>query len=182
MIAATLAISTGSASAHVPFPAPPRHRASCGTRPVPALCKLHWFVRRTWSLQDARGLRRSRYWWSAERNPQDAPWLEQREAWRFRAQRITAIPLHPWTAAWFADAMCVHHFEGAWNAVDPSGTYFGGMQEDVPFQQAYGPAFYARYGMADRWPPRDQLVAAWRAWRRRGWEPWPNTAAMCGLL
>lgn len=53
---------------------------------------------------------------------------------------------------------------------------------DMNFQEAYGLEFLRRYGTADRWPPHDQLVAAYRAWKVRGWEPWPNTAAACGLL
>jgi hypothetical protein len=100
-------------------------------------------------------------------------------AWRARAWRVGHIPLAPWPPGWLADALCIHHYEGAWN--DPGAPYWGGMQMDMTFQSAYGAAFLARYGTADHWPPRDQLIASLRAWRVRGWTPWPTTSADCGL-
>ena len=147
---------------------------------MPALCRLHWWVHRVHSLERERSLPRSRYWYSAERHPAAAPWLEQREAWRGRAERVARIPLAPWPAGWLADALCVHSYEGAWNAVDPTGTYRGGMQFDEGTWLANGGAAYAP--RADLASPRDQLLVALATWRARGWEPWPNTAAECGLL
>jgi hypothetical protein len=76
--------------------------------------------------------------------------------------------------------MCVHHYEGAWN--DPGAPYWGGLQMDRSFMAAYGARFLEHYGTADHWPPIDQLIAAYKAWLLRGWEPWPNTARACGLL
>jgi hypothetical protein len=52
---------------------------------------------------------------------------------------------------------------------------------DTGFQSAYGPEFVARWGTANNWPVYAQLIAAERAYRSRGFGPWPNTAAMCGL-
>jgi hypothetical protein len=179
-LAASSALTASPASAHVPWPRPPHQRSSCSTRPAPALCRLHWFVRRTWGLQDARGLHRSHYWWTAERNPARAPWLARREAWRARARRVAAIPIAPWPPWWLSDALCIHRGEGAWN--DPNAPYWGGLQMDASFMATYGPAYLARWGTADHWPPRDQLIAAWRAYQTRGFTPWPNTAAACGLL
>jgi hypothetical protein len=75
---------------------------------------------------------------------------------------------------------CIHRYEGAWN--DPNPPYFGGLQMDMNFQRAYGPEFLRRYGTADRWPPGAQMLAADRAWRVRGFSPWPATARLCGLL
>jgi hypothetical protein len=88
--------------------------------------------------------------------------------------------LRPWTSSWFADAICVHRGEGAWT--DTGAPYWGGLQMDRSFMAAYGRSFYLRWGTADRWPPVAQLHAAYRAWRVRGWEPWPNTARACGLI
>lgn len=76
--------------------------------------------------------------------------------------------------------MCVHRYEGAWT--DPAAPYYGGLQMDVAFMAAYGARYLEAWGTADHWPALAQLLAAHRAWRARGWSPWPNTAAMCGLL
>lgn len=53
---------------------------------------------------------------------------------------------------------------------------------DLNFMNAYGPEFLSRWGTADNWPVWAQVTAANRAKATRGYSPWPNTAAMCGLL
>jgi hypothetical protein len=78
--------------------------------------------------------------------------------------------------------LCIHHFEGAWNANTGNG-YYGGLQLDLSFQALYGPEFLDRFGTADNWPVWAQLQAAVRAYQSgRGFTPWPNTARFCGLL
>ncbi len=84
-----------------------------------------------------------------------------------------------------AGLRCIHHYEGAWNAVsDSSPTYRGGLQMDRAFERAYGSDVLAAHAGrdADRWSPHDQLMVAMRAYRSMGYTPWPNTAAACGLL
>ena len=77
--------------------------------------------------------------------------------------------------------MCIHKYEGSWN--DPNGPYYGGLQMDLGFQQAYGPEFLKAFGTADHWPPAVQVAVAMRAYLSgRGFWPWPTTARMCGLL
>lgn len=77
--------------------------------------------------------------------------------------------------------VCIHGHEGAWN--DPDDPYWGGLQMDRAFMEAWGPDMVRKYGgWADRWSPRDQMVVAQRAYEVRGYTPWPNTARMCGLL
>jgi Transglycosylase-like domain len=76
---------------------------------------------------------------------------------------------------------CIHEHEGAWNANTGNG-YYGGLQMDMSFQAAHGPQFLARWGTADKWPVWAQLEAAEDAYRTRGFNPWPNTARVCGLL
>jgi hypothetical protein len=77
--------------------------------------------------------------------------------------------------------VCIHQHEGAWN--DSGDPYWGGLQMDKSFMAAYGSDMIRKYGgYADRWTPRDQMVVAQRAYRTRGYNPWPNTARMCGLL
>lgn len=71
--------------------------------------------------------------------------------------------------------------EGAWNANTGNG-YYGGLQMDYSFMQAYGPSFLRRWGTADHWPVWAQLQAGRNGYRARGWYPWPNTARACGLL
>lgn len=94
-----------------------------------------------------------------------------------RAARTSPVAYRsPRLGAW----SCIHHYEGAWN--DPNAPYWGGLQMDMNFQRAYGSEFLARWGTADRWPPGAQMLAADRAWRVRGFSPWPNTARLCGLL
>lgn len=52
---------------------------------------------------------------------------------------------------------------------------------DLSFQETYGKVYYNKWGTADHWPTWAQLLAARRAVNSRGFEPWPNTARMCGL-
>jgi hypothetical protein len=89
----------------------------------------------------------------------------------------TAIP------GWLNDSfLCIHHYEGAWNANTGNG-YYGGLQMDLSFQGSYGADFLRLWGTADKWPPWAQLQAAARAYQSgRGFYPWPNTARACGLL
>ena len=79
---------------------------------------------------------------------------------------------------------CIHHYEGAWNAVSATvPTYYGGLQMDRTFEATYGADVLAAMGGADAntWSPHDQLMVGMRAYRSRGYSPWPNTAAACGL-
>jgi hypothetical protein len=78
--------------------------------------------------------------------------------------------------------LCIHHYEGAWNANTGNG-YYGGLQMDWSFMRTYGARFVERWGSADNWPAWAQLDAAARALRSgRGFAPWPSTARLCGLL
>jgi hypothetical protein len=77
--------------------------------------------------------------------------------------------------------LCIHRYEGAWDANTGNG-YYGGLQMDAGFQSAYGADFLHRWGTADNWPVWAQLQTAVRAYRAgRGFGPWPNTARACGL-
>lgn len=77
---------------------------------------------------------------------------------------------------------CIHQHEGSWPANTGNG-YFGGLQMDRSFMRTYGGDKIRKYGgWAHLWSPRDQMVVAQRAWRTRGYHPWPNTARACGLL
>jgi hypothetical protein len=83
------------------------------------------------------------------------------------------------------DLLCIHGYEGAWDAVsDTVPTYYGGLQMDATFEEAYGADVLAYRGgvHANQWPRHDQLMVAYRGYRVRGFTPWPTAAAACGLL
>jgi hypothetical protein len=76
--------------------------------------------------------------------------------------------------------LCIHRYEGSW--ADPNPPYYGGLQMDLGFQATYGGALLRAKGTADHWTPLEQMWVAERAFRTRGFWPWPNTARFCGLL
>src|SRR3954462_5284840 len=79
--------------------------------------------------------------------------------------------------------LCIHSHEGSWTAYNPAGHY-GGFQMDWSFMRHWGADKLHKYGGHDArsWSPRDQIAVASRAASHIGFGPWPNTAAMCGLL
>jgi len=112
----------------------------------------------------------------------------ERWAQRWRQERRAATRLRNLLetrldrVVWLVDAFnCVHRYEGAWNSATGNG-YYGGLQMDVQFQQAYGRELLAAKGTANRWTPAEQITVAIRAHASRGFWPWPNTARRCGLL
>ena len=92
---------------------------------------------------------------------------------------VNGLAIPPFLSASF---LCIHHYEGAWNANSGNG-YYGGLQMDLTFQGLYGADFQRRWGTADNWPVWAQLQTAVRAYQSgRGFYPWPNTARACGLI
>ena len=86
--------------------------------------------------------------------------------------------------AWFAEAMCIHRYEGAWNAIGYVGgraTYGGGLQFLLSTWRTAGGTASSVYDIA-RKPPREQLYRAWIIWKQSGesWRQW-GTAGRCGL-
>ncbi len=130
-------------------------------------------------LRDERGLLHIRLRPAALRGSAADLALE-RSVWLGRlAQVRSSKPLWRTLDRWDA-WMCIHGHEGAWN--DPNGPYHGGLQMNSGFMSAYGADLLERYGTADRWPPAAQVAVAERAFRARGFNPWPNTARACGVL
>jgi hypothetical protein len=71
--------------------------------------------------------------------------------------------------------------EGSWT--DANSPYYGGLQMDMSFMQAYGGSLLRHKGTADHWTPLEQIWVAERAYESgRGFYPWPNTARWCGLI
>jgi hypothetical protein len=108
------------------------------------------------------------------------------ELWQRRLATATTQVLQyghrPLPQALSSAFLCIHRYEGAWNANTGNG-YYGGLQMDRRFQSLYGAEYMAKWGTADNWPAWAQLRAAVRAYRAgRGFYPWPNTARACGLI
>jgi len=98
-------------------------------------------------------------------------------AWRQREHAVWLRANHPPELnAW----LCIHHYEGSWT--DAGGPYWGGLQMDLGFQEAYGGWLLQHKGTADHWSPLEQIWVAVRASHTRGFSPWPNTAHYCGML
>ena len=93
-------------------------------------------------------------------------------------QNAYAVPRYapPHKAQW----LCIHHYEGSWT--DSGAPYYGGLQMDWDFMFTYGRKLLRSKGTADHWTPHEQMWVAERAWRTRGFYPWPNTARYCGLI
>ena len=93
------------------------------------------------------------------------------------------------SAAWLAQANCVHLLEGPWTANTGNG-YFGGMQfAPQTWKRVHGaadPAF-AHPGDA-AFPftasPKEQLQRAWLLWLKdgRSWRSWGGPGATCSRL
>ncbi|HVO86307.1 MAG TPA: hypothetical protein VMT23_01055 [Candidatus Binatia bacterium] len=71
------------------------------------------------------------------------------------------------------------HGEGSWTT---DGGYDGGLQMNLGFQRSYGAWLLHSEGTANHWNPYEQMWVAERAWKTRGFKPWPATARACGLL
>jgi hypothetical protein len=97
--------------------------------------------------------------------------------WRRRAERAK---LHAQNPPHKAQWLCIHRREGSWT--DSDAPYYGGLQMDREFQATYGGALLRTKGTADRWTPLEQMWVAERAFKTRGFWPWPSSARYCGLL
>jgi len=134
------------------------------------------YRRETWRWQRLMRMRRT----PAGRGDLDVShhyreWVNR--LWKRRAQTARHRAHHP---PRYREWLCIHRYEGGWRLID--GPYYGGLQMDLNFQQTYGPELLARKGTADHWTPLEQIWVAERAYRELGYQPWPNTARMCGLL
>jgi hypothetical protein len=99
------------------------------------------------------------------------------DLWHHRALAAKRQALNPpHRSEW----LCIHGYEAKWT--DPDAPYYGGLQMDREFQVTYAPELLRSKGTADHWTPLEQMWVAERAYRTRGFWPWPNTARYCGLL
>jgi hypothetical protein len=75
---------------------------------------------------------------------------------------------------------CIHTHEGAWNAYNGAGPYYGGLQMSSTFQVHYGRRAVSRWGDARHWPVGMQMAVGYRAVQQVGFSPWSTSAAACG--
>lgn len=111
--------------------------------------------------------------------PRRLRFVRARIGWTTRelAETLAALrPRIPHLNEW----LCIHSYEGSWT--DPGAPFYGGLQMDIDFQQTWGSDLLRSKGTADHWTPAEQMMVAERAWKHRGFWPWPNTARYCGLL
>lgn len=110
-------------------------------------------------------------------------WVLRR--WNGRA-RVQCGRLAAWLSseagqawAWYSrpDTQCVVAHEGGWRSLNPWG-YAGRFQMDRDFELAYGRE-WAHLGRASSWPHTAQVVAAYRGFLARGFQPWPTYARYC---
>ncbi len=110
----------------------------------------------------------------ADASPRTA--LRLAELWSRREHKAWRLAHHPPA---LRDWYCIHRYEGSWT--DHGAPYWGGLQMDYSFQSTYGSWLLRHKGTADHWTPLEQIWVAVRAWRVRGFSPWPNTARDCGV-
>ena len=160
-----------------------RQHAQHSTNRVDQMLMHHLLVRiadhrdQTWRWQRLMHRPRTPYAASAQRirSLGYRAWVAQ--LWHTRAVAAERQALNPpHRQQW----LCIHHYEGSWT--DPASPYYGGLQMDLEFQATYGPELLHAKGTADHWTPLEQMWVAERAYRTRGFYPWPNTARYCGLI
>jgi hypothetical protein len=154
-----------------------REAAAIGLHLARLLDQIDHHREETWRWQKVMQRRRTAYAGSAKavRSLAYRQWVVN--LWRERAMRAKLHALNPpHKAQW----LCIHRYEGSWR--DPNAPYYGGLQMDIEFQRTYGAGLLRAKGTADHWTPLEQMWVAERAYKTRGFWPWPNTARYCGLL
>jgi hypothetical protein len=138
--------------------------------------QIRTYRAKTWHWQRVMGVPRTSTA-HRERKASLTRQLTLRRIWKRRAVQARRQAHHPpHLTAW----LCIQRHEGAWTDTNPP--YWGGLQMDLSFQQAYGRGLLGRKGTANSWTPLEQMWTAVRAYRSgQGFSPWSNTASYCGL-
>jgi hypothetical protein len=146
---------------------------------LPPLPSVHTTTQTVTRTQQARVDGRNVHWW-AHRARRNGHLMRARGITLHRIRRSLKATVRLGASGLERAFLCIHRFEGRWS--DPDAPYYGGMQMDLDFMAAYAAPFLRAYGTADHWTAAMQVVTAERAYLEgRGFEPWPNTARMCGL-
>jgi hypothetical protein len=148
--------------------------------------QIGYWQRRTWHWQMVLGKRRTPTTNSARTAASHDYKLWVLEVWRRRAGKVwLQAKRPPHKPQW----LCIHRYEGHWRSTpngrgvrNSGGPYYGGLQMDLEFQRTYGRYLLRKKGTADHWQPLEQMWVAEKAFKTRGFYPWPTTARMCGLI
>ena len=145
------------------------------------LTALHKEIHRLQVVSVRRGLWLGRFvtHGSGGRNSSDVKYLRWiHNGWikRARAYRLAIAKRAPV----YQVLNCIHQHEGAWNAYNGAGPYFGGLQMSSTFMVHYGRAAVNRLGDARHWPVGMQMAVGYRAVQQVGFSPWSTSAAACG--
>ena len=154
-----------------------REDPATGVRLARLLDRINQHRDETWRWQKLMQKPRTRYAGSAAtvRSLAYREWVVK--LWFQRSMRARRQALNPpHKRQW----VCIHHYEGSWT--DPGEPYYGGLQMDRQFQATYGAGLLRAKGTADHWTPLEQMWVAEKAYKTRGFWPWPNTARYCGLI
>jgi hypothetical protein len=190
-LAGVLLLAAGSSSAESQKPT----RATAAKRAAPALARRRIVRQRrivvhriaqirkeTWHWQRVMGRRPTPTVFSAEDAQSLAYSRWVLRLWNRRAIHARLRAQHP---PHLADWLCIFSHENGgygWSANTGNG-YYGGLQMDLQFQRTYAPGLLRKKGTANHWTPLEQIwVAELARTSGRGFYPWPNTAAMCGLI
>jgi hypothetical protein len=185
-LGAILVPQQASANGSAPKPKPRRIAAAAQARKLAVveaamrrtIVQIHRARDDAWRWQAVMSAPQTRYARSAEhstslryRQMVLGMWVQRAAESRYQAQHPPRLK----------DWLCIHHYEGSWT--DPNSPYYGGLQMDMSFMEAYGGNLLRTKGTADHWTPLEQIWVAERAYRSgRGFYPWPNTARWCGLI
>jgi len=170
-------LALACASAATTVPKADAQRAALGDAAIARFSgEIAQYQRSTWHWQRVMGVRLTPTEGRTLSTMRPADVRGALRLWQHRAVDALRAARHPpQLHAW----LCIHRYEGSWT--DGGAPYYGGLQMDVSFQQAYGAWLYRHKGTADHWTPLEQIWTAVRAARTRGFWPWPNTARFCGL-
>ena len=123
--------------------------------------------------------RSARLSWRAAQVRHELAFWKKKDA---RSKSLARVPLARRIPRWSA-WQCIARYESMKDWRSTGGTYWGGLQMDTTFMHTYGEDMIERHhgGLANTWTAVEQIVVANRAWRTRGFQPWPVTSRICGL-
>lgn len=107
--------------------------------------------------------------------------FRNRERWHIKRINRLKLMIAPVLPPHYNEWLCIHGYEGAWNANTGNG-FYGGLQFMQSTWERNGGLKYAP--RADMATPLQQMWTAENAWHESGgsFSQWPNTARYCGLL
>lgn len=136
------------------------------------------YRKRTWYWQDVMQKRHKRSY-GHESRAQSIRYLKHLvRIWKHHYRHAKWQAHHPPPSLWAW--LCIHRHEGPWNS-STNPIYDGGLQMNDTFQYTYGRKWRRLKGPAYNWTKWEQIWTGVRAWRTRGFGPWPNTRIPCGV-